>query len=88
MGFHYSYSDGDGYPLLKCPECGIDLTQDCGIHLELTVAGNTIATAIRLRPDGSLVDTPDGAVRQGNHSGTYCGHCLAPLIDFESQEWD
>lgn len=95
MAYQYKYTTEDGKPLKNCPECGHDLTacddsgifpEPTGITLELVVSGRAISVNTHLSSDGTLIDTDDGAVAAGFHSGTNCGGCGEQLINMEGVE--
>jgi hypothetical protein len=84
MGYRYRYVGDHDRPVKKCPACKSSLAKEGGINLELSIegAGNS-NVATRLDDDGNLIDTPDGAVEAGFHSGTHCGSCGELLLDLD-----
>ena len=83
----YRYTDNDK-PLVRCPECGTNLTDVNNIELWLSAGGRVFDVRSRLNDKGELQDTEDGAVANGFHSTTCCARCGEQLIDLDGVEED
>jgi hypothetical protein len=84
--YAYRYVDDQERPLLVCPYCGGDLTEEGGIDLELVIADRCIEVESCLTEQGELMDTDDKAVANGYHGCTNCGHCGVQLVYHEVEE--
>ena len=71
------------YSVLKCPECGRDLTTPGGVVIETYEEGegNNYLSS-QLDEDGEVEDV-DGVIEAGLHCDTLCAVCREPLNDYE-----
>ncbi len=80
--YAYRYTDMNGQPLEKCPQCDHSLQGEDGIYLELTSGSAFWQEMTCLDKEGRLVD-PHDQIAQGLHSATCCGGCYQMLISME-----
>lgn len=86
MEYRYRYRNLDSTPLVRCPNCGHDLTRPGGVVVETVM--NCTPSEFKSRviaETGDLVDSDDGQVAKGFHSQTCCGNprCSEALTEWE-----
>ena len=79
----YRYTDDQGRPLQKCPECGHSLTNTGGILIVLSDGFDLSWQQLSFLDDvGDLVD-PTGSIDAGMAWLTVCGGCEEALNNLE-----
>jgi len=74
LEIRYRYTDEQGAPVLRCPECGTRWDVNHGISVTISVNGVARDHDTLLDAEGYLEDVDD-AILNGYHAGTYCGDC-------------